>query len=215
MTGSWWRRGAAATALTVVASFWGCGDGDAAEGPRAPEGSTSPPAASSAVGSPAAGGDPPALPDTVPSPPAGPDRWTAGRVAVEREVSGAAVLREMRVAGHEGFDRLVFHFDGEIPSYTAEYVDRPVRACGSGHVVEVAGDGWLSLTFTPARAHTEAGEATVNDRDRRFDHAVVRQATVTCDFEAHLVWVVGVASPNRFRVFELADPARVVVDVRH
>jgi hypothetical protein len=159
---------------------------------------------------------PPLTTEPPPAPPSGQDPWTAGRVAVEHEIDAVAVLQELRVGQNEGFDRLVFVFDeGQIPSYTVEYVDRPVRACGSGHVVEIAGDGWLSVRFTPARAYTEEGVATVHDRDRRFAFPVIRQVRNTCDFEAHLEWVVGAGSPNRFRVLELSDPARVVVDIRH
>ncbi|MBA2669735.1 MAG: hypothetical protein H0U67_05130 [Gemmatimonadetes bacterium] len=144
-----------------------------------------------------------------------PVAWTAGRTAADHEVDGVAVLEQLRIARNEGFDRVVFEFGGEIPSYVVEYIDRPVRACGSGHVVDLDGDGWLSIRFTPARAHTEEGQATVTDRNQRHQLPVIRHARSTCDFEANLEWVIGTASPNRYRVMELADPERVVVDIRH
>jgi hypothetical protein len=159
--------------------------------------------------------------DTIPAGQRGPGEapgrvaWTAGRTAADHQVGGVAVLEQMRIARNEGFDRVVFEFRGEIPSYVVEYIDRPVRACGSGHVVDVDGDGWLSIRFTPARAHTEEGQATVTERNQRHQLPVIRHARSTCDFEAHLEWVIGTASPNRYRVMELVDPARVVVDIRH
>lgn len=143
------------------------------------------------------------------------ESWTAGRTAVEREPVGVATLQEVRAARHDDFDRVVFVFAGGAPSYTIEYVDRPVRACGSGDTVELAGDGWLSVTFNPARAHTEAGEATITERDMRPGLPVVKQLRVTCDFEAYVTWVLGVGSPNRYRVMELHDPLRLVVDIAH
>jgi hypothetical protein len=148
--------------------------------------------------------------------PGGPDTWTAGRLDVERTVEGVAVLEEVRVARNEGFDRVVFVFeDGRLPAWEVEYVDRPIRACGSGNTVDVDGDGWLHVRFEPARAYTEEGVATVMDRNRRYDLPVIRHLRGICDFEAHLEWVIGTGSPNRFRVFELREPARVVIDVRH
>jgi hypothetical protein len=35
-----------------------------------------------------------------------------------------------------------------------------------------------------------------------------------CDFEGNVEWVLGVRHPSRFRVTELSDPWRVVVDVK-
>ncbi|MBA4159064.1 MAG: hypothetical protein H0X65_16535, partial [Gemmatimonadetes bacterium] len=48
-----------------------------------------------------------------------------------------------------------------------------------------------------------------------YDYPVLKQLTLICDFEAQVEWVLGVSSPNRFRVIELHEPARLVVDVRH
>lgn len=140
---------------------------------------------------------------------------TAGIVSVPRPEAKPAVLRDVRLGDHEGFQRVVFDFgEDPVPGYHLEYVDKPVRQCGSGHVVEVAGDGWLRVRFTPADAHTPEGEPTVVERDRRFATGNVRQLVLLCDFEAQVEWVVGVGSPNRYRVIELSSPNRLVVDVR-
>lgn len=150
-----------------------------------------------------------------------PDRafeGTAGIVRQEHRVRGVATLDAARTASHTGFDRVVFEFRGnEIPSYHLEYVDRPVRDCGSGDPVPVAGDGWLRVRMQPARAHTDDHEATVTvaERRRRLEHPNLKALVVTCDFEAVLTWVLGVGSPNRYRVLELREPARLVVDVLH
>jgi hypothetical protein len=90
---------------------------------------------------------------------------TAGITDKIFDVKGVAVLREVRAAAHPGFDRVVFEFEGQdFPSYHIEYIDKPVRACGSGNVVPLKGDGWLEIRFTPAAAHTEEGKPTVKDR---------------------------------------------------
>lgn len=140
---------------------------------------------------------------------------TAGIVDAARPGARTAVLRAVRTARHDGFDRIVFEFEGAVPGYHVEYVDRPVRRCGSGDVVALAGDGWLEIRFTPAAAHTEAGEATVTQRELTPGLPVLRELKATCDFEADVTWVAGLASPNRYRVLELAGPPRFVVDVEH
>lgn len=127
-----------------------------------------------------------------------------------------ATLRDVRTARNEAFDRLVLEFEGdELPRYHVEYVDRPARQCGSGNEVRVAGDGWLRVRMEPARAHDDRGRATVSVRAPQPQLPVVRELRLTCDFEGQVEWVVGVSSPNRYRVLELHAPARLVVDVGH
>jgi hypothetical protein len=79
----------------------------------------------------------------------------------------------------------------------------------------VAGDSWLEVRLVPADAHDEAGRALIADRERQMSLGVLRELEQTCDFEAHVTWVLGLASPNRYRVLELQSPPRLVVDVRH
>jgi hypothetical protein len=140
---------------------------------------------------------------------------TAGIVEKRRDGVAPALLRDVRTARHDGFDRVVFEFEGDtIPGYHVEYIDRPVRQCGSGEPVPVAGDGWLLVRTTPANAHTEAGQPTIRERKRNLDLPNLKEIELICDFEAEVSWVLGLASPNRFRVLELSNPSRLVVDVK-
>ncbi|HWM94790.1 MAG TPA: hypothetical protein VN493_28815 [Thermoanaerobaculia bacterium] len=126
-----------------------------------------------------------------------------------------ALLREVRAASQQGFDRVVFEFEGSaVPGYRVEYVDEAVQ-CGSGETVQVAGSSWLQVRLTPANAHTEAGEPTVRERERHLDLPVLKELESTCDFEAEVTWVLGLASRRPYRVQELSSPARLVVDVGH
>ncbi|HSK21089.1 MAG TPA: hypothetical protein VK912_18170 [Longimicrobiales bacterium] len=142
--------------------------------------------------------------------------WTAAETNVERPIAGAAVLRDVRTAEHTDFDRIVLDFGADsVPGYRVSYVDRPVRQCGSGDVVPLAGDGWLSITVQPANAHTEAGEPTVRERERTPRLPAVLELKLICDFEAVVEVVAGVSSPGRYRVFELMEPGRLVIDITH
>jgi hypothetical protein len=160
-------------------------------------------------------GQPGAPPDEAVGPPPAEREWTAGDTRVERQVTGVATLRGVRTGRHDGFDRLVFDFGGDaVPSYRIAYVDRPVHECGSGHTVELPGDGWLAIRFEPARAHDDEGRATIPDRDLRPDLGNVLRLRTICDFEAHLDWVAAVGSPNPYAVLHLRGPERLVVDIR-
>lgn len=142
--------------------------------------------------------------------------WTAADTDEERPATGAALLRAMRTARHDGFDRVVLDFGSdEAPGYRISYIDRPVRQCGSGNEVPVAGDGWLSITVQPANAHTEQGEPTIRERERAPGLPVLLELKLICDFEAMVEVVAGVASPEQYRSFVLASPNRLVIDIMH
>jgi hypothetical protein len=141
---------------------------------------------------------------------------TAGIIDKKNEIKDIATLVAVRTGRHDGFDRIVFEFDGaEMPGYHIEYIDKPVRACGSGDVVPLAGDGWLQMRFEPARAHTDEGKATIGFRELAPKLPNLLELKSTCDFEAQVEWVAGVGSPNRYRVLELKEPTRLAVDIKH
>jgi hypothetical protein len=141
---------------------------------------------------------------------------TAGITNKKYEIKSAAVLKGVRTAGHNGYDRVVFEFEGaELPGYHVEYIDKPVRQCGSGNPVNLKGDGWLEIRLYPANAHTEEGKPTVKNRELFPNHKIIKELKSTCDFEAEVAWVLGVASPNKYRVLELKNPTRLAVDIKH
>ena len=145
--------------------------------------------------------------------PRGSDK-TIGIVEVKRD-GQPAMLHAVRAARAEGYNRVVFEFRDRVPGYHLEYIDKPVVDCGAGDVKPIEGDAWLEARFYPAAAHTEAGEPTVVERELRPALRIVREIERTCDFEAVVTWVIGTASPNRYRAFELGSPPRLVVDVDH
>lgn len=140
---------------------------------------------------------------------------TTGVVQTKKTLEGPVTLQSVTTATCEGFDRVVFQFNTPAtPAFHAEYIDKPITQCGSGHTVQVAGDAWLEVRFTQTQAHTDAGQSTIAERDRMISGTNLRQIVQTCDFEGHVNWVLGVGSPNRFRVTELTNPSRIVVDVK-
>lgn len=131
-------------------------------------------------------------------------------------ITGLSTQTAVRAGRQQGFDRVVFEFgSGGLPGYTIEYVGRPIRQCGSGNTVSVAGSAWLRVGMTPARAHDDDGQVTVAERALTPGLPTVRALRLTCDFEAVLEWVIGVDARKPYRVLELRNPDRLVVDILH
>jgi hypothetical protein len=154
-------------------------------------------------------------PDAGAPTPGGRD-WGTARQAVEHPAPASVTLRSVRTGRNEGFDRVVFEFDGaQVPGYRIEYVEKPVIKCGSGDPTELSGQGALQVTLTPAQAH-EGGTVTVAERARKPALPALLELKLTCDFEGEVVWALGTPkAPQPYRVLELREPTRLVVDVQH
>lgn len=143
--------------------------------------------------------------------------WTVGSVSQPSTVgTGTPLIADLRTGVHDEYDRVTMELEDAagFPGYHVEYVDRPLRECGSGRQIRPVGDGWIELRLEPARAHTEAGESTLPGTEFPVEGALLQRIYRTCDFEGMVTVVLALASPEPFRVFTLTDPRRVVVDVR-
>lgn len=150
-----------------------------------------------------------------PQNPAGTFAGTIEPVERPRPDLNPAVLRDVRAAQHPDFERVVFEFQPpSVPGYRMEYAEAPVLNCGAGEPLNVEGVAHLVVRLSPAQAHTEAGEVTVRDRERRPALEMVRELELSCDFEGQVSWVVGLSARRPYRVSELAAPPRLVVDIQ-
>jgi hypothetical protein len=122
------------------------------------------------------------------------------------------ILVAIRAAHHPGFDRIVFEFDGGLPlSHHVRYVGE-LLGDGSGLPVRIAGRAILRVRFDPAHAHDGQG-ATVPAR-KAFALPNIMTTVRSGDFEAVTTYGIGLAKRTSFEVFTLAEPSRVVIDVK-
>ncbi|WP_084963729.1 AMIN-like domain-containing (lipo)protein [Thermoactinospora rubra] len=193
--------------LVGLAVLAGCGT-------AGPGGTTGTSSATATAPAPAtAEGSTPADP-ARPSPAALPVPTSTKEVKVTRG-GEPALLTDVRFARHDGFDRVVIDFRGEVPGYTVEWVEEFVED-GSGRELEVPAGAYLHIRLHPANAHTDDGEPTwPGGPIFKADLGNVRSVVRTGDFEAYVG--VGLALDRRagFRVRELTGPDRLVVDVGH
>ena len=63
-------------------------------------------------------------------------------------------------------------------------------------------------------AHNEAGETTVPSLELSPGLTSILELDSTCDFEGYVTWAIGLSEEADFRVIELTEPFRLVVDVR-
>jgi hypothetical protein len=127
-------------------------------------------------------------------------------------------VTNIRVAEHDGYDRVVFDLDGKgsgQPGWRVEYVDQATDD-GSGHAVQVDGDAILRVSLSGTATPMDSGvEEFSGDRiepgTESVDEIVYRYW-----FEGYTTAFLGIDEGERpFRVFLLENPTRVVIDVQH
>jgi hypothetical protein len=193
--------------VLVVALLTGiaCGGDDDENGTITPS-----PTPSEAAGSPTEG----------PTPTATEEPFSGAREPVEQadpQAPPVATQTDVRYGAHTDYDRVVFDFIDNHPGYRIEYVEPPILADGSGLEVEIAGEAFLQVRFSTAQAHDEAGNSTVDEDKFEIMPGLTSVVEIerTGDFEGYVTWVLGLPGELDFRVYDLDDPIRVVIDVGH
>lgn len=133
-----------------------------------------------------------------------------------QEVPPAATLTGVRTGPQGGYDRIVFDFSGALPgSESVQYV-AGVTQDGSGAPVPLEGQAFLKVVFSVAEAH-DGGGALSFPQGTRFDPGLtaVKDVALAGDYEGYVSFGLGLAGKVGFRVFELSNPSRVVVDVAY
>jgi hypothetical protein len=117
-------------------------------------------------------------------------------------------LTNMRIAPHDGYDRIVFDFSGQIPSYDLTRQDSAtfVRDA-SGQSVPLDGSVGVKLVFR------NADVAPAVPLDEKPGLTSIKEIAQIGSFERVLTYGIGISSSQCVRVLELSGPSRLVVDV--
>lgn len=140
--------------------------------------------------------------------------WTKSEFARQKSASGELV--NVRAAKNRGFDRVVFEFKDKVPSYKIEFAKPPFYYGESENTVKVSGKSFIRATFISTTAHDiETGKSILSYKKGKLRFPVVQETAFIYDFEGTVEFVVGLKQSKDFRVTELQNPARIVVDFKH
>ncbi|GHH67939.1 hypothetical protein GCM10017772_10470 [Promicromonospora soli] len=138
----------------------------------------------------------------------------------EPQGAGATFLSvtDIRVAEHDGYDRIVFDLAGRgsgKPGWRVEYVDLATDD-GSGQPVEVDGDAILRVSLSGTATPTDSGVEEYSGDHIQPGTEAVDEIVYRYWFEGYTTAFIGVDETERpFRVFLLENPTRVVLDIQH
>jgi hypothetical protein len=125
--------------------------------------------------------------------------------------SAAATVYDVRVAHHNGYDRLVIGFPTAttLPAYqlTRQATATFLRDA-SGQPVTLGGAAGIRVVLRNADATQGA------PTDQKPALPAIREVAQIGNFERVVSYGVGLAAPACFRVLELSGPTRLVIDVQ-
>jgi LPXTG-motif cell wall-anchored protein len=133
---------------------------------------------------------------------------------VEHPPVGSPTLVGLRTGRHAGFDRVVFQLDGPIPSYYSVRYVPVVRLDGSGAPLRLRGAAFLEVVVR-APTHDQDYRPVLTPTRLRPDFPALREVNAPGSFEGQTTAGIGVSSRVGFRVLELTDPTRIVIDLAH
>jgi hypothetical protein len=120
-------------------------------------------------------------------------------------------VADVRMGRHDNFDRIVFEFAGPLSAFKVErQANSTFTQDPSGRRVTLDGSAGVRVVLTTASSMTYTGP-----RDFKPEFPAIREARLVGDFESVTTWGIGLSRPSCLRVFTLASPNRLVIDVQH
>jgi hypothetical protein len=137
-------------------------------------------------------------------------------------MTGQALLTDVRVGTHPGYDRVVLEFvsrqapTNEASTYEIAPATPPYVQDGSGLPMTIRGDRVLGIVLRGATAATLDGRSAYSgSRDFVTQFPALNEFKSRGDFEAVSSWLAGLNQSGCVRTQVLAAPTRLVIDFAH
>lgn len=129
------------------------------------------------------------------------------------------LTQDIRVGTHDGYDRIVFEYDGGTPFLELDRAQPPFVQDPSGLPMDVNGLLVYRITLTGATKWDLTGDQAVlvYEGPTNFEpgYPQLVQLVEAGDFEAAHSWFLGTNGSQCLRAFYLTDPDRLVIDIQH
>ena len=151
------------------------------------------------------------------------NRWTFNKISSrEKDDEILPVSYKMRVSKNKDFDRIVFEFEEtEVPEYTIYYTKPPITLDANhlenpakpakDEIIKVNGKAFILINFALGFEVTKTGEKFPAEQN----FPVLQDFQPVDWFENFFTFAVGLKAKKAFRVQELSNPTRLVVDFRN
>lgn len=143
--------------------------------------------------------------------------WTTKKVQRNYETENYSTgLCKISVSQHKGFDRVVFQFDSGKAKYVVQYLPSNLYPTEAGDKkITIAGNYFLLFNIYNFAVGDEMPCKLKTYPKNRLNFPVLSQIKQGVWFEGILDFLIGVKDKKPFRIIELRNPSRVVIDFKH
>lgn len=119
------------------------------------------------------------------------------------------VIMDLRAGSHDGFDRVVYEFAGDMaPSFATEWVDSPI-AYATDNVLDVKGNAYLRLQIRDTTDDSGRGYSY----DATAGNVLDVYHTASQPVLGATEYFIGLDRKRPYRIYYLKNPNRLVIDV--
>ena len=146
--------------------------------------------------------------------------WTTKPVSRAHNSSNkASYVKTVRATKHGGVDRVLFEFEGPFPNYRIKYLkSRFYDGEGGRERIKSPGNRFVQVEFFVIPASEEQlkfTEAKNFAPKGKLRMPSLQSVTGQGLFEGFYAFLLGVSARKPYRVTELANPSRLVIDFQH
>ncbi|MBA3633281.1 MAG: hypothetical protein H0W58_10820 [Acidobacteria bacterium] len=143
--------------------------------------------------------------------------WTTRIVQRKHESETVAEsLCKIRVAKQKGFDRIVFEFDKGKPEYIIQYLPSNIYSSDAGdEEIKIAGKVFMQVSLYGMPQMEDLPCKLESYPKGKLKLRAVQQIDEEVWFEGIRDFLIGVKVKKPFRVQELTNPSRLVIDFKH
>jgi hypothetical protein len=128
---------------------------------------------------------------------------------------GVSQLVDVRAATHSGYDRLVFEFNGKLPSSVFVGWASKITRDGSGDTVPAAGNAFLQIGMSGVTGLNSKDKPTISHSPRTYATRNIAQVVHAGEFEGMLSYGASMMAKTSYTITKLKSPSRVVIDVKN
>ncbi|HLA96424.1 MAG TPA: hypothetical protein VK612_11940 [Pyrinomonadaceae bacterium] len=142
--------------------------------------------------------------------------WTTGEFSRVGGYAGTGGLCQIKIAKNKGFDRVVFQFSSEGDYYIIHYLQGKTYSTEAGdEKLKIAGSAVIQVGLYGMYKVDDPPCVLDEYSSGKLNLPSVLQVKEGDWFEGTRDFHIGINVKKQFRVMELTDPARLVIDIKH
>lgn len=140
--------------------------------------------------------------------------WTNKVVSRTKQYETVEFVK-INVGKHQGYDRVVFQFKDELPNYEVNYVKPPIPFSETEEYVKISGKAFVEVSFSLVPYPDAPPENyKLEFPQKELKMPVIQEIKNSDWFEGSLAFAIGLKAKKLYRVQELSNPSRLVLDFK-